>query len=312
MNIPFSATSACADPPTLKHSTRETTAPVLQISDDVPDWSSYAWSNPTRVVYGPVSSRRLGQSLGINLFPQGKICSFRCAYCDLDVASGNLSGARMVATPKLISKIAAALTACGSSEASSPPSSLDSITFAGNGEPTLHVGFNNVVKEVVQLRDEWLPGTPMNLFTDGMHLETCEVLAATTVFHRVFLKLDGASRAVLERLNGPGAWAGIGRGISIAQALENVAASTALVDGAIGNIDDVQSRAFVGLIHKLAPCELYLYTLDYPSPSPLATAVSFDTLVGCAEWLADRVTCPVIVLWRRHRPGVSNESTANE
>ena len=270
---------------------------IIRICDDVPDWSLYAWSNPTRVVYGPVSSRRLGMSLGINLFPQGKVCSFRCAYCDLDMAQENEQRARLVPTQQIITRIAADLPRYGVAERHP----VDSITFAGNGEPTIHPGFSNVVEVVAQLRDEWLPDTPMNLFTDGMHLVNPAVRAATARFRRVFLKLDGAHEAVVERINGPGAWRGTLRAVAIGRQLPNVAASTALVAGPDANTADVKSRRFVEIIRELRPRELYLYTLDYPSPAVSIAAVDFDTLVEHAEWLARRVDCRVIALWRRHR-----------
>jgi wyosine [tRNA(Phe)-imidazoG37] synthetase (radical SAM superfamily) len=177
----------------------------------------------------------------------------------------------------------------------------DSITFAGNGEPTLHPGFRSVVDVAARLRDKWLPDAPLNLFTDGMHLVDAGVRAATGQFRRVFLKLDGASEAVVEKINGPGAWRGICRALAIGRQLPNVAASTVLVTGSDANTNDVKSGRFVDLVSELQPRELYLYTLDYPNPGFSVAAIDFETLIDCAEWLAERVTSPVIALWRLHK-----------
>lgn len=297
MSGPFSATrtSAPAARPTQSDGTKK--RPRIKICDDLPDWSVYAWSNPTRVVYGPVSSRRLGRSLGINLFPQGKVCSFRCAYCDLDVADANQQRARVVPTAQIISRLAADLSRHGTGERPEP----DSITFAGNGEPTLHPGFSRIVDVTARLRDKWLPNTPLNLFTDGMHLVDADVRAVSGRFRRVFLKLDGASEEVVEKINGPGAWRGMCRALGMARQLPNVAASTVLVGGSDANTNEVRSGRFVDLVTKLQPRELFLYTLDYPSPRLSVATVDFGTLFDCAEWLTGRVTFSVIALWRLHQ-----------
>jgi wyosine [tRNA(Phe)-imidazoG37] synthetase (radical SAM superfamily) len=235
--------------------------------------------------------------LGINLFPQGKICSFHCAYCDLDVAGENHSRSRLVPAERLLERIATDLARWASENSGG----ADSITFAGNGEPTLHPAFAQAVELVTHVRDEFFPSTPMNLFTDGVHLPDPSVRTATRCFRRVFLKLDGASEAVIERLNGSGAWRGTLRGVTVGRELPNVAASTALVGGPAANTANVKSRAFIDLVAGLQPRELFLYTLDYPSLSDTVAAVDFGTLAETAHWLASRVNCPAVALWRRHR-----------
>lgn len=142
----------------------------------------------------------------------------------------------------------------------------------------------------------------MHLFTDGMHLDDPLVREATGHFRRLFLKLDGASARIVDQINGTGAWRGTRRALTSGRALANVAASTALVGGSCSNTDDVKSGPFLDAIHELHPRELFLYTLDYPSPSPSIVAVDFAAQLSCAEWLATRVQIPVISLWRRHRP----------
>jgi wyosine [tRNA(Phe)-imidazoG37] synthetase (radical SAM superfamily) len=265
--------------------------------EDPPDWTAYAWSDPTKVVYGPVSSRRLGRSLGINLFPQGKICSFSCAYCDLDVTGKNHAEPRLVPTAPLIEQITRDLSRwlVESFEVA------DSITFAGNGEPTFHPAFADAVEAVTRVRDEFVPGTPMNLFTDGLHLVDLSVRNAATCFRRVFFKLDGASEAVVEQVNGPGAWRGVLRSIAFGHEMPNIAASTALVGGPASNVANVRSQAFIDLVAELDPREVFLYTLDYPSPSNKVAAVDLEALAETGHWLAARLDVPVVALWRRHR-----------
>lgn len=280
----------------------------IRVCTDQPDWSAYAWSNPGLVVYGPVSSRRLGRSLGINLFPNGKLCSFHCAYCHLDTAPENHARPTLLPESELLPRMVEELSRFAS-EASQTP---DSLTFAGNGEPTLHPAFGAAVELAAQLCAEYLPGTPMSLFTDGMHLSRASVSRAAERFGRVFLKLDGATEEVVDRIGGSGAWRGTCRAVQVAAPMTNVAASTAVLGGPSANVADVMSARFVDLASQLAPRELYLYTIDYPNPSPSVSAVEWSTLLECAEWLAARLSFPVIGLWREHPHPMSSGVSLRE
>lgn len=121
--------------------------PQIWISDDLPDWSQFAWENPEKIVYGPVSSRRLGKSLGINFFPSGKICSFQCSYCDMDVPHALKRKPKLLTCDKLIKPLRQHLLAHLSSG-----NAVDSITFAGNGEPTIHPSFSDLVDAANKIR----------------------------------------------------------------------------------------------------------------------------------------------------------------
>ena len=102
-------------------------------------------------IFGPIHSRRLGSSLGINLLPDdGKICSFDCLYCE---AGYNAQGAGTTGLPSR-RQVADALDAKLASMRSEG-ASLDVITFSGNGEPTLHPDFDGVVDDTIVLRDKY-------------------------------------------------------------------------------------------------------------------------------------------------------------
>jgi wyosine [tRNA(Phe)-imidazoG37] synthetase (radical SAM superfamily) len=177
----------------------------------------------------------------------------------------------------------------------------DSITFAGNGEPTLHPGFFDLVRCVRQLRDENTPAVPLNLFTNGLHIERADVFRALGAFRRIFLKLDGSTPDTLEKLNGAGAWRGTNRALRLASGLDNSAASTMVVGGSIDNTKDVASPAYARMVNLLDPLEVYLYTLDYPTKHSGLEPVPLESMIELAETLSERVSSRIIVLWREHR-----------
>ncbi|RLC12172.1 MAG: hypothetical protein DRH43_02330 [Deltaproteobacteria bacterium] len=272
-------------------------SPSLWICRDRPDWRAYAWNNSNKVLYGPVSSRRLGLSLGINLFPTGKVCSFNCIYCDLDVKLDASGYAQLMPTEQLLNRLDREFHSYLKAGGETP----DSITFAGNGEPTLHPGFAEMVKIAKRLRDQYFPETPLNLFTDGVHLVQEGVIQCLDDFSRVFLKVDGGSMATVEIVNGSDAWMATMQAVKVGQSLRNVAASTIVISGASGNAEDILGEGYSQLLHILRPLEIYLYTLDYPTVRSDISPVSLDFLMECAYSVATRIESPVIALWRHHR-----------
>ena len=101
------------------------------------------------IVFGPIRSRRLGSSLGVNLLPlEGKLCNFDCVYCECGWNKDGRTGGNF---PPL-ADIEAALEK-KMSEAASEGVAIDSITFSGNGEPTIHPDFPQVIDITLKLRD---------------------------------------------------------------------------------------------------------------------------------------------------------------
>src|SRR5574344_697750 len=118
------------------------------------------------IVFGPVHSRRLGVSLGINLLPvNGKVCSFDCLYCECGLnhqhKGGKLPGAEEV-TAALKVKLG---------KLREDKITPDVITFAGNGEPTLHPDFLKIIEETIALRNEWFPKAKVSVLSNATTLD---------------------------------------------------------------------------------------------------------------------------------------------
>ena len=114
-------------------------------------------------VFGPIKSRRLGSSLGINLLPtKGKLCNFACIHCECGWNKDGLEDRRLPSAAEVREALDTRLREC--SEAGTP---IDSITFSGDGEPTLNPDFAEIVRDTLQLRDRWYPQAKVSVLSNA-------------------------------------------------------------------------------------------------------------------------------------------------
>ena len=150
-------------------------------------------------VFGPIFSRRLGSSLGINLLPQGgKVCNFDCIYCECGWnADGR--GDRVLPTAEDVRKaLTEKLVACH--EAGTP---IDSITFSGDGEPTLNPDFPEIVDLTLELRDKYYPAAKVSVLSNATKTWRKGVFEALRKVDNPILKLDAATDAQARLVNQP-------------------------------------------------------------------------------------------------------------
>lgn len=151
-------------------------------------------------VFGPIHSRRLGTSLGINLSPDdGKICSFDCLYCE---AGFNAQGPGTTGFPpraKVKEQLSQRLEAM-----SQAGDRLDVITFSGNGEPTLHPEFAGIIDDTIELRDKFFPDVRISVLTNSTRLADDSVAAALMRVDNNLLKLDSAITPTMRAIDRPG------------------------------------------------------------------------------------------------------------
>jgi hypothetical protein len=144
------------------------------------------------IVNGPVRSRRLGISLGLNLLPpRSKLCTFDCPYCECGFNTAKAADARWPSPDEVAHSLRHAL-----GKLATPP---EWITFAGNGEPTLHPRFPVVVDRVLTARDELAPATRVGILTNGLAGGKAAVAAALRRLDARMIKLDPGP---VERVNG--------------------------------------------------------------------------------------------------------------
>ena len=152
-------------------------------------------------VFGPVRSRRLGKSLGVNLSPaDGKICSFDCIYCECGLNDERRPKLKMPSREAVREALEARLIVM--SEADDLP---EAITYSGNGEPTSHPDFLNIVRDTLALRDKYCPQAKVCLLTNATHLNRDDVFEAVRLIDRPCLKLDTVDADYIRLVDRPNA-----------------------------------------------------------------------------------------------------------
>ena len=151
------------------------------------------------LVFGPIHSRRLGSSLGINLLPEkGKLCNFDCIYCECGWNKDGRGDTRIPTAEELRIALEAKLRACREGG-----ERIDSITFSGDGEPTLNPAFPSIVDITLSLRDRLYPEAKVSVLSNATRLDDPAVFAALRKVDNPILKLDAADDASVRVVNRP-------------------------------------------------------------------------------------------------------------
>ena len=231
--------------------------------------------------FGPIHSRRLGVSLGVNLMPNdGKICSFDCVYCE---AGLNAQGAGKSGIPsretvkKALNRKLKAMTEAGES--------LDVITFSGNGEPTLHPQFKDIVLDVMKLRDRFFPNAKVSVLSNSTMLKKDSVVEALKKVDNNILKLDSAFSPTLRAINQPTSKDVISEGViaHLKQFNGKCIVQTMFLRGEhngvkIDNTTDAEINALIAAYKEIAPQEVMIYSIDRKTPVETLTKVEKDEL----------------------------------
>lgn len=205
----------------------------------------------TALVYGPVRSRRLGRSLGVNLSPPGLVvCSFDCVYCEFRRGGAGASGARWPAPADVARALAHALAR---------PRGLDSITISGHGEPTLHPRFAEVVKEVLAEARRARPEVPVRILTNATGALRPDVRHALDLLDERIVKLDAGALRVSRPVGQP-----LGGLLAAVSLLRDFVVQACFVEGSVSNTDEETVHEWIELVRELRPRAVQLYTIDRP------------------------------------------------
>ena len=150
-------------------------------------------------VFGPISSRRLGSSLGINLLPtKGKLCNFDCIYCECGWNRDGLQDRRLPSAAEVRDALATKLAEC-----SAVGTPIDSITFSGDGEPTLNPDFAQIIDDTIELRDRYYPSARVSVLSNATRICRESVFQALRKVDNPILKLDAPTSELAARINRP-------------------------------------------------------------------------------------------------------------
>jgi len=241
-------------------------------------------------IYGPIHSRRLGMSLGINLMPNdGKICSFDCLYCE---AGFNAQGAGKDGVPsreavkrQLKRKL---------EEMKEQGQTLDVITFSGNGEPTLHPEFKKVVEDVLRLRTQYFPNAKVSVLSNSTMAGKAAVADALRKVDNNILKLDSAMPHTFRVLNRPVSPNCLPEGViaDLKQFGGQCVVQTIMVRGEyngerVDNTTDDELDALLSAYLQIRPREVMLYSIDRKTPAENLEKVSKEELERIAQRFRD-------------------------
>lgn len=241
-------------------------------------------------VFGPIHSRRLGSSLGVNLSPiDGKVCSFDCLYCE---AGYNAQGQGKQGLPSRESvkrHLAARLK-----EMSEKGEPLDVITFSGNGEPTIHPQFKEIIHDTIMLRDRHYPQAKVSVLSNSTFLGNPKVVEALRKVDNNILKLDSAFDRTMRLLNRPANPNVVVEGIiqDIMQFSGSCIVQTMLLRGEhdgkrIDNTTDEEIDALIDAYRRIAPKEVMIYSIDRKTPEEHLEKISAEEMERIGKQIAD-------------------------
>jgi wyosine [tRNA(Phe)-imidazoG37] synthetase (radical SAM superfamily) len=233
------------------------------------------------ITYGPVSSRRLGRSLGINLLPPHlKLCSFDCVYCQYGPTQ-RFEASGLERELPTVEQVTAAVEAA-LRHLTEPPQWL---TFSGNGEPTLHPDFPAMVDAVVSLRDRLCPGARTAVLSCSACAGRPEVAVALRRLDARIMKLDVGSQAMLEAYNRPGPGVTMASIVDGLSRVGDLTLQTLVAGGEEGNFATAALKAWLERVVELRPSRVQLYTLARPTASEQLAPVTRHELDALARAL---------------------------
>lgn len=238
------------------------------------------------IVFGPIFSRRLGSSLGVNVLPSvGKLCNFDCVYCECGWnKDGAVEGRRF---PDL-QEVEEALTA-KISKAAAEGVPVDSITFSGNGEPTMHPDFAQIIDVTLRLRDEYFPNAKVSVLSNATLLGKEDVAKALMRVDNPILKIDASSQDLVEKINKP-----VGT-YRLAEVLDNmkkfdgnfILQTMFLRSEEFDTVASGALEAWMDIVRMLRPRQVMVYTIDRQTPDKSLEKYTVEEMTAMVQPLMD-------------------------
>lgn len=248
----------------------------------------------TEIVFGPIDSRRYGKSLGVNPFPVGeKVCSFNCPYCECGWTSQKrlwvgvhpelpwppVDEIREDVRERLIGMRDRGET-------------LNAITFAGNGEPTLHPEFPALIEATLLLRDEYAPTARINVLTNATELGRPEIREALLRVDEPAMKLDAVSKETFHAINKPHESVDPEHLIELIADFPSPIIQSMFCHGPADNTGEEDVAAWIAALKRIQPRRVDLYSLDRPTPDKRLSRLTREELESLAERVRTEVGVP--------------------
>ena len=244
------------------------------------------------VLYGPIHSRRLGESLGVNLLPVSyKFCSFNCVYCQYGwTTNKNEKGEKLLSAKALLDVAREEMKAFRDKGAR-----IDCVTLAGNGEPTLHPELGEIIRGLCALRDEFYPNAALGILSDSHNVHRLEVREALALLDHRFMKLDAGTPEMLQAVNKPMVkmdWKEMIEGL---RQLRDTTLQCLFVAGSLDSASPELIEAWIAVVRHIAPIGVQVYTVSRGTADPGIGKVSQARLKEIAALLTGRTGIPAEV-----------------
>ena len=237
------------------------------------------------IVFGPIFSRRLGSSLGVNILPtKGKLCNFDCIYCECGWNKDGKSDNRF----PVLAEVEAALQE-KLSKAAVGGVPVDSITFSGNGEPTMNPDFPEIVEATLRLRDEYFPDAKVSVLSNAVLVGRARIAEALRKVDNPILKIDASSDLLIQKINKP---VGNYRLADIIGALKSfngdfILQTMFLRSPEFDTATPEALGAWMDIVRELRPREIMVYTIDRETPDKSLGKYTVEEMTSFVQPLLD-------------------------
>ena len=239
------------------------------------------------IIFGPIKSRRLGFSLGINLLPtNSKICSLNCIYCECGWNPEKSLSTDFNKKEDVFKALESRLI-----EIKENNEPLDVLTFAGNGEPTLHPQFSEIIDDVIILRNKYFPNKKIAVLSNATTLGNKRVLGALKKIDLPILKLDSAIESTFRLINKPSNSFNFQDYINnLMNFKNNIIVQTMFLRGeidglSIDNTTENELSKWIEIVKQLNPVNVMIYSLDRKPPAKKLIKIEPEELKNIAEKL---------------------------
>lgn len=239
-----------------------------------------------KIIFGPIRSRRLGVSLGVNLLPtDGKVCSFNCIYCECGLNKDRKTTSKLPSREEVKEAMHAKLA-----EMKAAGEAPDVITFAGNGEPTMHPQFAEIIDDTIEARNKFFPQAKIAVLSNATMIFKDSVFSALNKVDDNILKLDSVIDSRIQLLNAP-----VSSSFTFAKLLDqlekfdgNLIIQTMFLKGEVNgesvtNTTDHEIAGWLEALKSIKPKQVMIYTIDRETPVKNLRKVSKEELEKIAD-----------------------------
>ena len=237
------------------------------------------------IVFGPIFSRRLGSSLGVNILPsKGKLCNFDCVYCECGWNKDGAADRRFPSYEEVLSAFEQKMASLASAG-----TKVDSITFSGNGEPTMHPDFPKIVDAVLKCRDRFFPEAKVSVLSNAFLVGRPSVAEALKRVDNPILKLDASSDELVRKINKPVGHYSVRESVDALKGFEGdfILQTIFFKSPEFDAAAPEALQKWMDIVRELHPREIMVYTIDRETPDKSLEKYTVEEMTAFVQPLLD-------------------------